>query len=66
MLRSKRDHLFSGVFFPSRIKDFAPEYPIATPQEFIVPCEKNSVSLKSSFHFCLFHRNAFLEGIRLR
>ena len=50
---------FLSVFLSSRIKDFVPEYPIATPQEFVVPCQKNSVSLKSLFHFFhLFHRNA--------
>ena len=35
--------LFLSVFLSSKIKDFDPDYPIATPQEFLVSCEKDSV-----------------------
>ena len=51
---------FLFVFLSFERKYCAPKYPMATTQEFVVPCEKNRLPLNSSFHsFCFF----FLTGI---
>ena len=50
--RGKRQP-FPFIFLSSKKQNFAREYPVATPKEFVVPCEKNSLPLKLSFHFFL-------------
>ena len=35
------------------IKNFNPQKPMATPQEFLLPCEKNNGSLKSCLNECV-------------
>ena len=42
---------FSSDFLSIICKDFNLQKPMATPQEFLLPCEKNNRSLKSFFHF---------------
>ena len=43
--------LFSSDFLSIICKNFNLQKPMATPQEFILSCEKNKGCLKSSFHF---------------